>query len=128
MGNYDMQYQSYYNNLANKQRGINKNSHDRNKNSSVASFFIKRITRELIGVLVLFIFVLFCKVVVTPKTEYAYNYAKEAINKQYDYGILMDKVKSVKFEDIGAITVNFIEKVKSTIPSGSEMSDLNNKF
>lgn len=128
MGNYDMQYQSYYNNLTKKQKGTNKNSYDSTKNISIAKFIVKRLTRELIGVLVLFIIVLFCKVVVTPKTQYVYNYSKEAINKHYDYGILMDKAKDIKFKDIGTITLNFIEKVKLAIPSGNEINDLNSKF
>jgi len=115
MGNYNMQYQSYYNNLARKQRGSNKFSNDSNKQSRITNFYIKRLTRELIGVLVLFIFVLFFKVVVTPKTQYAYNYSKQAINKQYNYNSLIDKAKGVKIKDVEVITVNFIEKIKSTI-------------
>lgn len=117
MGNYNTQYQSYYNNLTRKHRGANKISGESNKNSGMANFFIKRITRELIGVLVLFIFVLFCKVVVTPKTQFVYNYSKEIIDKHYDYSTLIDKAKGVKFEDVGSVTGNFIEKVKNTISS-----------
>jgi hypothetical protein len=128
MGNYDMQYQSYYNNLAKKQRGTNKNSYDSTKNTRIANFLIRRVIRELIGVLVLFIFVLFCKVVVTPKTQYVYNYSKQAINKHYDYSTLTDKAKDIKFQDIGTITVNFIEKIKLGITSGNEISDINSKF
>ncbi|MGH4118822.1 endopeptidase [Clostridium sp.] len=121
MGNYNMQYQSYYNNLARKQRGTNKISGNSNKNSRMANFFIKRITRELIGVLVLIIFVLFCKIVVTPKTQYVYDYSKAAINKHYDYSTLINNARGLKFEDIGSITVNFIDKVKSTISSEQEL-------
>jgi len=63
----------------------------------------------------LFIFVLFFKVVVTPKTKYVYSYSKQVINKQYDYSTLMGRVKDVKLKDVEVITVNFIEKVKSSI-------------
>jgi hypothetical protein len=128
MGNYNMQYQSYYNNLTRKHKGINKISGESNKNSRMANFFIKRITRELIGVLVLFIFVLFCKVVVTPKTQFVYNYSKEVIDKHYDYSTLINKAKGVEFEDIGSITGNFIEKVKNTISSEQKITDINSKF
>ncbi|MCJ7689228.1 MAG: endopeptidase [Clostridiaceae bacterium] len=128
MGNYNTQYQSYYNNLTRKQRGTNKISADSNNNSILANFFIKRIIRELIGVLVLIIFVLFCKVVVTPKTQYVYNYSKEAISKHYDYSTLINKAKGFQFEDIGSITVNFIDKVKSTISSEQKVIDINSKF
>ena len=118
MGNYNTQYQSYYNNLAKKQRGANKFSSESNKQSRISNFYIKRLTRELIGVLVLFIVVLIFKTVVTPKTQYAYNYSKQVINKQYNYSELLGKAKSVKFKDVGVITGNFLEKIKSTISSG----------
>jgi len=121
MGNYNMQYQSYYNNLAKKQRGTSNFASESSKKSRRANFYIKRLTRELIGVLVLFIFVLICKVVVTPKTQYAYNYSKEVINKKYDYSTVIEKAKGVKFKDIEAITVNLIDKVKSTIPNKDDI-------
>jgi hypothetical protein len=115
MGNYNMQYQSYYNSLAKRQRGGKKTTCDNNKQSRTMNFYIKRLTWQLIGVLVLFLFVLTCKVVVTPKTQYIYNYSKEVINKQYDYGALVGKAKTIKFKDIEVITVNFIEKIRSSI-------------
>jgi len=128
MGNYNMQYQSYYNNLAKKQRGVNNFTSDSRKRSRIPNFYVKRLTRELIGVLVLFILVLFCKVVVTPKTQYVYNYSKEVIGKQYDYSTLINKAKDVKFKDIETITVNFIEKVKNAIPSVEEIDNKNANF
>jgi len=124
MGNYNTQYQSYYNNLSRRQRGSNKFFSDGNKQSGISKFYIKRLTQELIGVLVLFIFVLFFKVVVTPKTKYAYNYSKQAINKQYDYSTLLGRAKDIKLKDVEVITVNFIGKIKSTI---SSIDGLNNK-
>ena len=123
MGNYNMQYQSYYNSLAKKQRGSNNFASESKRQGSRSNFFVRRLTRELTGVLFLFIFVLFCKVVVTPKTQYVYNYSKEAINKQYNYSVLVDKAKKVQFKDIEAITVNFIEKVKDTISNGEKIND-----
>jgi len=128
MGNYNMQYQSYYNNLAKKQRGVNNFTSDSRKRSRIPNFYVKRLTRELIGVLVLFILVLFCKVVVTPKTQYVYNYSKEVIGKQYDYSTLINKAKDVKFKDIQAITVNFIEKVKKSIPTTKEIDNKDINF
>lgn len=123
MGSYNMQYQSYYNNLTKRQRGGKSFATENNKQSKRVDFFIRRLTRELIGVLVLFIFVLICKVVVTPKTQYIYNYSKEIINKQYDYGALIDKAKTLKFKDIEVITVNFIDKIKSTISDENMIND-----
>ena len=116
MGSYNTQYQSYYNNLAKKQRGINKFSSENNKQSWISNFYIKRLIRELVGVLVLFIFVLLLKVVVTPKTQYAYNFSKEVINKQYNYSDLIGKVERIRVKNIETITVNFIDKVKNIIP------------
>ncbi|MBU3176691.1 hypothetical protein KPL47_09930 [Clostridium estertheticum] len=116
MGNYNTQYQSYYNNLARRQRGTNKFHSENYKHSSVSDLYIKRLTRELIGVLTLFIIVLLLKVVITPKTQFAYNYSKEAINKQYNYSILFGKVKDIRFNDVKTITIKFLDKVKSTIP------------
>jgi len=123
MGNYNTQYQSYYNNLAKKQRGTNSFSSESNKQNTISNFYIKRITRELIGVLLLFVVVLILKVVVTPKTQYAYNYSKEVINKKYNYSELYGKVKDVKFKEVGVITSNFFEKVKNSI---SNINGINN--
>jgi hypothetical protein len=128
MGSYNMQYQSYYNNLAKNQRGLNNFAGRNNNRSRKSNFYVKRLTRELVGVLVLFIFVLTCKVVVTPKTQYAYNYSKEVINKQYNYNALIEKAKGVKFKDIESIRVNFIEKVKNTISSVDGIDDKNVNF
>jgi len=65
---------------------------------------------------------LFFKVVVTPKTQYAYNYSKQAINQEYNYSSLISKVKGVKIKDVEVITVNLIEKVKSTISNTNDTS------
>lgn len=128
MGNYNTQYKSYYNNLVKKQRGSNNFSSESNKQSRISNFYIKRVTRELIGVLALFIIVLILKVVVTPKTQYAYTYSKQVINKQYDYSGLIGKAKGVKFKDVGVITGNFLEKVKNTIFSVDGINNTNTNF
>lgn len=123
MGNYNAQYQSYYNNLVKKQRSMNNFAGENHKRDRKTNFFVKRLTRELVGVLILFILVLFCKVVVTPKTELIYNYSKEMINKNYDYSIVIDKAKSFKLKDLGAMTVNLMEKVRSTFKSEDILND-----
>ncbi|WP_291632472.1 endopeptidase [Clostridium sp.] len=122
MGNYNTQYQSYYNNLGKKQRVMNNFGSEKNRQSRISNFYTKRLTRELIGVLALFIFILFCKVVVTTNTQYVYDHSKEIINKQYDYTTLIEKAKNFKLTDIEVITGSFIEKVKSTISSGDEIN------
>ena len=125
MGNYNTQYQSYYNNLSKKSRGINNFVSGSMGQGRLREFYINRLTRELIGVLVLFIFVLICKVFVTPKTQYVYNYSKQVINMKYDYNALIDKAKSIGIKDIEAIPVNFIEKFKSTIFNEKSILDIN---
>ncbi|MBZ9688236.1 endopeptidase [Clostridium estertheticum] len=125
MGNYNTQYQSYYNNLAKKQRGTNNFSSESMGQSRIWDFYIKRLTRELIGVLILFMLVIMCKVVVTTKTQYAYNYSKNVLNKKYDYSILINKAKGFKIKDIGVITVNFMEKIKNTISNENDLIDKN---
>jgi len=119
MGNYNTQYQSYYNNLAKKQRGTNGFASEGMGQSKFWNYYIKRLTRELVGVLILFVLVLLSKVVVTTKTQYVYNYSKGAINQKYDYSTLINKAKGFKIKDIEIITGNFIGKIKSTISSGS---------
>ncbi|MBW9155091.1 endopeptidase [Clostridium sp. FP2] len=125
MGNYNTQYQSYYNNLAKRQGSTNNFAGESNRQGGIWNFYIKRLTRELIGVLTLFIIVLLCKVVVTTKTQYVYNYSKEIINKKYDYSILIDKAKGFKIKDIEIITVNFMEKIKSAISNENELNNKN---
>ncbi|WP_298837716.1 hypothetical protein [Clostridium sp.] len=124
MGNYNTQYQSYYNNLARKQRGTNKFHSEKNKfhsgknkQDTISNLYLKRLTRELIGVLILFIFVLLLKVVITPKTQIVYNYSKEAINKKYNYSTLIGKAKDIRFKNVETITIKFLDKVKSIIPN-----------
>ena len=122
MGNYNAQYQSYYNNLG-KKRNVNNFGGDNYKRGNKSNFFVKTLTRQLIGVLLLLILVLFCKVVVTPKTEFIYNYSKEAINKHYDYSLVIDKAKAINLKDIGTMTSNLMEKVKSTFKSVDILQD-----
>lgn len=124
MGNYNTQYQSYYNNLGKKQKGSNNSFNESKKHGRISNFYIKRLTRELVGVLVLFIIVLMLKTVVTQKTQYAYNYSKQILNEQYNYSGLIGKVKTVKFKDVGVISGNLLEKVKKTI---SGINGINNK-
>ena len=127
MGNYNTQYQSYYNNLTKKPRGINNFASGGMGQGSLWDFYIKRLTRELIGVLLLFILVLICKVIVTPNTQSVYNYSKQAINMKYDYNVLIDKAKGFSIKDIQSLPVNFIEKFKSSIFNGNSINELNNK-
>ena len=117
MGNYNAQYQSYYNNLGKKQRSVNNFGGDNYRRGKKSNFLVKTLTRQLVGVLLLLILVLFCKVIVTPKTEFIYNYSKEIITKHYDYSLVIDKARTINLKDIGTMTTNLMEKVKNTFKS-----------
>jgi len=125
MGNYNTQYQSYYNNLVKKQRGTNNFTSKSMGQGILWDFYAKRLTRELIGVLILFMLVIFCKVIATTTTQYAYNYSKEVINTKYDYSAIIDRAKNFKLKDIEAFTTNFIEKIKNTISDGNGLNNKN---
>lgn len=82
---------------------------------------MKRIVRDLIGVLVLFIFITGCKLIVTPQTKMVYSYSKEVINENYDYGAIKEKIKSVNFNELQGKLMNIIEQIRSKV-TGKESS------
>ena len=49
MGNYNTQYQSYYNNLARRQKGPNKFHNENNKHSKHIEFIYKEINKGACG-------------------------------------------------------------------------------
>jgi len=108
MGNYNSQYASYYRGMANK-GGSSHNSRSIRSGSSSQikiiptfnkKYFIRRITRDLIGTFILFAFVIVCKVVATPNTKIAYNYSKKVVSTDFDVKGAMLKVKEFNFADI----------------------------
>ncbi|MFD3157629.1 M23 family metallopeptidase [Haloimpatiens sp. FM7330] len=121
MGNYNYQYQNYYNSMANRGKGTSGRVTHTKKNNM--NYFTKRIITELTGVLILSLFVLTCKLVVTPKTEAVYNYSKEIVNKNYDYKQIVAKVKGIKFTEIQTQAQEFIDKVISKIKGEDTTKD-----
>lgn len=96
MGNYNSHYESYYNNITNKKNKRNDNYYNRgSRTKSKKNFITRRIIQDLCGVLVLFLFILVCKGIVTSPTKAAYKYSKEVVNTNYDYKKLIRKVKSI---------------------------------
>ncbi|ADK13801.1 MULTISPECIES: hypothetical protein [Clostridium] len=115
MGNYDSEYQNYYNSL--KGRANYSPYHDRMRNSG--SFFfqkdnylVKRIIRDLIGVLVLFAFVIVCKIVQTPQTKSVYSYSKEVVNENYDYSKIETQLKNININDIKNGAENVMNRIR----------------
>lgn len=122
MGRYNSQYEDYYSLLRKKNNirhpvkynsnGFNNNSKNRNSQSN---YFMKRIIRDLSGVLILFLVIISCKVMVNPKTQAVYSYSKQLINKTYDYKTIVAQIENIKFNDLQNWFQNFIENLKSKV-------------
>lgn len=124
MGNYNSQYEDYYSSLKKKNRIRNSPYQNTGYNSidirkPKGKYLFRRITRDLIGVLILFMFIIGCKLVVTPQTQNVYNYSKGVINQNYDYGALKEKAKNIDFNKLQDKMTNIIEQIRSKI-TGNE--------
>lgn len=122
MGNYNSYYESYYNRLLNKSgndgayNSSNKIDYrKRHYKTDEDNPFVKLIIRQLTGVLILFLFVLICRLVVTPRTAAAYKFCENMINKEYDYKEIVLKVKNLKVQDFQEKIVYGIEKIRCGI-------------
>lgn len=119
MGNYNNQYRDYYRSALNK----NYQSYtSNNKNSDKTNFFVKRIIVDLVGVTVLFAVVLFCKEIVTPKTQMVYSFSKKVVNQNFDYKKAWNEIQSINFGNIKNKSENYIEDVIDKI-KGKESMD-----
>ncbi|MEA4825473.1 MAG: M23 family metallopeptidase [Clostridium sp.] len=130
MGHYNSEYESYYNSIINKRNSSNnyfRGSQGREKNKN---WIVKRLIQELCGVLVMVIFVLVCKFIVTPQTVSAYKYSKNIVNSNYDYKGFINKVKTVDTsENIQDKAVELIDKVKSNFTGGETIKEkIRDKF
>lgn len=137
MGNYNPQYESYYNNMINRKKSSaiykgnvsNNNSHNYkgslSNNYFSGNYFTKRIIRELFCTLLLFIFVIVCRTVHTQKTIEVYNYSKSVINEDYNYKNIIDNMKNIKLNSLQKDITNWINSIQSKI-SGAAVD--NNKI
>jgi murein DD-endopeptidase MepM/ murein hydrolase activator NlpD len=124
MGNYNSEYEDYYSSLKKKNKIRNfpyqhSSYNVDNTGKSKEKYLIRRITRDLIGVLILFIFTIGCKVIVTPQTQTVYNYSKKVLSQNYDYGALKEKSESIDFTKLQDKLTNIIEQIRSKI-TGSQ--------
>lgn len=126
MGNYNSQYENYYSSLINKRR---KNDYYSYSSSDGPIFkfdkeyILKRFTRELIGVFVLFVFVISCKIIVTPQTKMAYSYSKKILNENYDLNKAITAVKGLELKNIEEKTTNWMENIKSKLTGGKTIKE-----
>jgi murein DD-endopeptidase MepM/ murein hydrolase activator NlpD len=123
MGNYNSQYESYYSSIVNK-RANSGYSRGSGEKKPKGNWIVRRLMQELCGVLVMLIFVIFCKFVVTPQTAAAYNYSKTIINSNYDYKNIISKAKNIdtskNFQDRA---VEFIDNLKSRFTGGQTIKE-----
>lgn len=116
MGNFNSEYENYYNTIVNKRTNYN-GYYNRNSEKKInKNRIIKKIIQDLCGVLVMLIFVFVCKVVVTPQTTAAYKYCKEVVNTNYEYKEIIQQVKDIEVDNSKSIqdkVVDFIDKIKS---------------
>lgn len=126
MGSYNSQYESYYSTLVNRRKNTGGYNYNRHKNQSFAldgRFFMKRLVVDLVGIFVLFIFVISCKLVATPQTAAAYKYSKEIINKNYDYNSALSSIKKYNIKAIEDKTMDWMENIKSKLTGTKTLKD-----
>lgn len=129
MGSYNSQYESYYRNLGNKRKSYGgysyggTSSFGKSKSSFDGNFLMKRLMQDLIGVFVMLIIVMGCKLVVTPATTTVYNYSKDMVNKSYDYTKIVASVKNFKISEAQKKIMDLIEKIKIDIGGGKTIKD-----
>lgn len=129
MGHYNSQYESYYSSIVNKRNTSSYLGGSRKKKPK-GKWIVRRLMQELCGVLVLLVFVVICKFVVTPETVTAYNYSKSVVNSNYDYKNIINKVKNIDtdkgFQDR---IVELIDNLKSKFTGGQTIKEkIKDKF
>ena len=77
-----------------------------------SNYLVKRIIRDLIGVLVLFAFVMICKIIQTPQTKSIYSYSKEVVDENYDYSKIEAQLKNININDIKNGTENVMNRIR----------------
>jgi murein DD-endopeptidase MepM/ murein hydrolase activator NlpD len=126
MGNYNSQYESYYSTLVNRRRNYRTYQDGPNSKSIFkleGNFFVKRLFVDLIGVFILFVLIISCKLVVTPQTASVYNYSKEIVNKNYDLKNIPGKIKSINFSDLESSLTDWLENIRTKLTGGLSLKD-----
>ncbi|MGO5072657.1 M23 family metallopeptidase [Clostridium sporogenes] len=132
---YNSQYEEYYNSLKNRKTTNLKNNNymygqwNNRKENSNMKFFQKRIIRDLVGVFLLFAFVLGLKAFSNPKTQMVYNYSKKMVNenydyKNYDYKKVINKAKNLDANLVEDKILKYIDTFKSKITGEKTVEEI----
>lgn len=123
MGNYNSQYESYYSNMVNKRKNYNFGNNNKDNFKLDGKYFIRRLQRDLIGIFILLIFVLFCKIISTPQTTYVFNYSKSILNTNFDYLSTVNNIKSLDFKSLESKVSDWIDGAKTKIIGGKTLKE-----
>ena len=125
MGSYNSQYESYYGNMLNRNRGRSFNGpsfhFDKKK-------LLRRLIQELVGGAILFIFVAVCKMNIFPYSKAAYTYSKNIVKQDFDYQPLINNMNSLAAGnfDINSVqtdVANWIENIKDKLTGGKSVKE-----
>ncbi|MBC8060164.1 MAG: M23 family metallopeptidase [Clostridiaceae bacterium] len=140
MGNYNSEYESYYNSMVNKKTSGNyydsrNASHGSSSKGvgigSISNFFSKqrifrRVIQELIGGLLLFVLLIFCKSNVLAQSKTVYNYSKQIVHQNFDISELpnnLNNIKNFKLDNFQAKASDFIESIKINLVGGKSVTE-----
>lgn len=122
MGNYNPQYRDYYNSILNKKDVYSRDI--KTSKTKKSDFIAKRIIRDLAGVLVLFVIVIFCKIIITPTTQKVYDYSKKIVNENFDYKKALTSIESFNFSEFKVKSQDYIEKAMNKIKNKESVKEV----
>jgi murein DD-endopeptidase MepM/ murein hydrolase activator NlpD len=123
MGNYNSQYESYYSSMVNRRKNYNYGLNKKNNFKLDGNFFMRRLQRDLIGIFILFAFVLFCKMISTPQTVYAYNYSRSYLSKSFDYESAINNLKNLDIKGLESKVYDWIDRAKTKVTGGKTLKE-----
>lgn len=123
MGSYNSQYESYYRGMVNKRRNDNYGINKKSKFILNGNFLLRRLQRDLIGIFILFLFVLFCKVIQIPQTVYAYNYSKSILNTSFDYKAAIKNIGNLDMKNLEEKVSDWLDTAKTKITGGKTLKE-----
>lgn len=140
MGNYNSEYENYYNTMLNKGKGRNYSNSKKASDgisfkgirvSFISNLFSKkrifrRVFQELIGGLILFIVLIFCKSNVLAGSKTVYNYSKQIVHQNLDLKELqsdLGKVRNLKLDNFQTKASDFMERIKISVVGGLSVKE-----
>lgn len=135
MGSYNSQYEEYYNSLRKKSRAAYTPYHrnyftsDNKEKKSGSNYWSRKIVFHLIGVLILFVFVIVCKTVNSTTTTEVYSFSKKLVNENYDYRSFFNKAKYFDVKKFQGNIMDYIENIKNKTTGKDVIGDrIKDKF